>query len=102
MDFPTRLGVLISLLSRQVELAAAHFSELLYQFVGVLLGQLPREASQTLKPLLQLLGDSCAVPIFLRGARKKLLPHAVQFGFHLPIADKVQLLELVDKPDQTI
>src|ERR1051325_2057837 len=100
MDFPTRLGVLISSLSRQVKLAAAHFSELLYQFAGVLFGQLPSEPSQTLNPLLQLLGSSSAVPIFLRGARKKLLPHPLQFGFHLPIADKVQLLELVDKADQ--
>ena len=102
MHFPTRLGVLRSLLSRQVKLAAAHFSELLYQFACVLFGQLPREASQTLNPLLELLSGSMAVPIFFSSARKKLLPHPVQFGLHLPIADKVQLLELVDKPDQTI
>src|SRR5437867_7757476 len=96
----TRLAVLMSLLSRQVELAAAHFSELLHQFASVLLGKLPRETSQTLKPLLQLSGGSMAVPIFLRSARKKLLPHPLQFGFHLWIADKIQFLELVDKPDQ--
>ena len=99
---PTRLAVFMSLLSCQVELAAAHFSELLHQFAGVLLGQLPREASQTLKSLVHLFGGSTAVPILLRGPRKKLLPHPLQFSFHLPIADKVQSFELIDKPDQTI
>ena len=50
MDFPPRLKVFdIGLLRRQVELAAAHFSEPLNQFGGILARQLPGLVGQAVQ-----------------------------------------------------
>ena len=58
--------------------------------------------SQLRQPIHQTFPGRCVVPIFFSSFVEQFLSHLLQLLFHHPIAGKVHLFELIDKPHQPI